>query len=39
MVKQINVAFDDEEYEKLRKAKGKKSWHNFIMSLVKEVEK
>ena len=30
-MKTINVTFDDKEYEKLLKTKGKKSWHDFIM--------
>lgn len=37
MVKIINVAFEDEEHEKLKRAKGRKSWHNFILEMAKEV--
>ena len=36
MVKIINVAFEDEEHVKLTKVKGKKSWHDFIMELIKK---
>lgn len=31
----INVTFEDEEYEKLKKKKGNMSWHDFIMLLAK----
>jgi len=34
-MKTINVTFEDEEYERLVKKKGDKSWHNFIMEIVK----
>lgn len=30
-MKNINVMFEDDEYEKLIKAKGKLSWHDFII--------
>lgn len=33
-MKQINVYFDDQEYEKLVKEKGKKTWHDFILILI-----
>ena len=33
-IKQINVVFTAEEHERLLKAKGEMSWHDFIMSLV-----
>ena len=33
-MKQINVYFEDEEYEKLIKAKQKLSWRDFILTLV-----
>jgi hypothetical protein len=40
MVKQINVAFDDEEHKKLELKKGELSWHDFILKLLdKEVKK
>jgi len=32
-MKQINVYFDDDEYEELVKAKGDLTWHNFIIQL------
>lgn len=35
MVKTLNIAFEDKELETLTKAKGKKSWHDFIMELAK----
>ena len=31
----INEKFTDEEYDKLKKAKGERSWHDFIYTLVK----
>ena len=31
----INETFTDEEYEKLKREKGKISWHDFILKLVK----
>ena len=36
-VKHINVAFSQDEYEKLlkRKKEEKKDWHDFFMDLVK----
>lgn len=30
-MKQVNVFFEDAEMEKLKKQKGKLSWHDFIM--------
>ena len=30
----INVTFDDVDFEKLERAKGKDSWHDFMMNLV-----
>lgn len=38
-MKWINVAFENEEMEKLMKAKGDQSWHDFIMKLVKKNER
>jgi len=35
-MKTINVAFDDGEYMKLLKIKQDKSWHDFIMQLIKK---
>jgi predicted CopG family antitoxin len=32
-MKHINEAFEDHEHKQLKKAKGKKSWHDFIMEL------
>lgn len=29
----LNVYFEDKEFEKLSKKKGKKSWHDFILEL------
>jgi len=34
-MKQINVYFDDDEYKKLIEKKGKLTWHNFIIKLLK----
>jgi hypothetical protein len=33
MAKQLNVILDDEDHKKLLKAKGKRSWRTFIMTL------
>ena len=33
MVKQLNIILDDEDHQKLLKAKGTKSWRDFIMEL------
>jgi len=33
-MKQINVYFDDEEYDKLKEEKDKLSWHDFILKLI-----
>ena len=30
-MKYINVGFDDHEIKKLKKVKGSRSWHDFIM--------
>lgn len=35
MVKQLNIILDDEDHRKLVKAKGEKSWRDFIMELAK----
>jgi|GEM_PF-1350263 len=35
-MKNINVVFEDREYKKLVKKKGKKSWHDFIMILAEK---
>lgn len=32
----LNETFTEEEFEKLRSAKGDKTWHDFIMELVKK---
>lgn len=34
MAKQLNVILDDEDHEALLKAKGKRSWREFIMTFV-----
>jgi len=34
-MKQINVYFEDEEYERLLEAKKKLSWREFILTLVR----
>ena len=34
-MKTINETFTDEEFERLKKAKGDKSWHDFILGLAK----
>lgn len=33
-MKQINVYFDDKEYENLKEKKGDLSWHDFILMLI-----
>jgi hypothetical protein len=35
-LKQINVTFEDEEFEELLKRKAELSWHDFIMGLAKK---
>lgn len=35
MVKQLNIILDDADHQKLLKAKGDKSWRDFIMELAK----
>ena len=35
-MKKINETFTDEEFERLKKAKGKKTWHDFILNLAEE---
>jgi hypothetical protein len=38
-MKHIYVGFENKEHQQLKKAKGKKqSWHDFIMTLTKEVK-
>jgi len=34
-VKTINETFTDEEYERLKKAKNNKNWHDFILEMAK----
>src|SRR5262249_8301688 len=34
MARQLNVILDDEDHQKLLKAKGQRSWREFIMTLV-----
>lgn len=38
MAKQLNVILDDDEHKKLLKAKGKRSWREFIMPLADKNE-
>ena len=38
-MKSINETFTDEEFQKLQSMKGQKSWHEFILLLVKEGNK
>jgi predicted CopG family antitoxin len=33
-MKTINETFTDEEYEKLKEAKKKLNWHDFILKLI-----
>jgi len=37
-MKQINVYFEDIEYKKLVEAKNGSTWHDFIVTLIKEEE-
>jgi len=37
MVKNINIALDDNDHARLTKAKGDKTWPEFIMQLADEV--
>ena len=32
-MKRINETFTDAEFQRLKKAKGKKNWHDFILEL------
>lgn len=34
-MKTVHIPMDDEDYEKLVKAKGDKSWLEFVMHLIK----
>jgi len=38
-MKQMRATFDDEEFNALGKAKGKTSWHDFIMKLAEKKQK
>lgn len=38
MVKTIAIHLEEYEYDKLIDAKGKLTWHDFIMTLVKDEE-
>ena len=38
-MKQINVYFEDKEYNKLIDMKGKLSWHDFILKMLNDFEK
>lgn len=35
MVRTLNIPIDDNDYQKLLKAKGELSWRDFIMKLAK----
>lgn len=35
-MKKISETFTEEEFTRLKKAKGKQSWHDFILELRKE---
>ena len=35
MAKQLNVILDDQDHKELLKAKGDRSWREFIMTLTK----
>ena len=37
-MKNINIVFTDEDHAKLTKAKGELSWHDFILTLLKEAK-
>lgn len=37
-MRRVNEVFTDEEFEHLKKAKGSKSWHDFIMELANRGE-
>jgi len=37
-MKMLKVHFEDDEFKRLEKAKGDRTWHDFILLLVKEVE-
>lgn len=36
MAKQLNVILDDDDHRKLFKAKGERSWREFIMTLMQK---
>lgn len=38
-MKQISVVFTDEEFERLKKAKGGRTWRQFILSLAEKGER
>ena len=33
-MKTLNETFTEEEHEELKKTKGKRSWHDFILTLI-----
>jgi hypothetical protein len=35
-MKTLNETFTEEEFHKLQSSKGQKSWHDFILLLIKE---
>lgn len=37
-MRSINVTFEDEEMERLKKAKGAFSWRSFILKMLDELE-
>ena len=36
MAKQLNVILDDNDHRQLLKAKGRRSWREFIMTLIQK---
>jgi predicted CopG family antitoxin len=34
----LHVAFEDEEYERLKRKKGKRTWREFILELAEKVQ-
>jgi len=37
-MKSINVTFEDIEFDSLKKEKGTRSWHSFIMNLADKID-
>lgn len=38
-IKKISESFTEDEFKRLKKVKGNKSWHDFIMELAQRGEK